>query len=208
MTNQTTNQNQTNWNAIDNILSTLAEGKGDTDKLFTPIYICNKYDSNGFCESHITVNEAFAMQCDDYEFISLSELNNVTASLGKMFEGTLLVSEGLCEYESGEYRLLSDIPRYSRFTSGHELYINQLYNTCNENVNSFIAWMTDVNHYPIDGYIVRNLKQYIDSKDKLTAFFQRFADVYKYDSSMLTQCSIDMIDYYKENPLRKVLINN
>lgn len=203
MTNQT---NNSNWDLIDGMLTLLTNGKKDMDVLFKPVYTCNKYDKNGFCESHVTDDESFAMQCDIYEFISLSELNNVAHSLGKVFEGTLLVSEGLCEYDSGEYRLLSVIPRYGRFTRGHELYINQLYNTCNINVNSFIAWMTDVNHYPIDGYIVRKLKQYIDSNSKLTAFFERFANVYKYDTDMLTQCSIDMIDFYKEQNTKVAMI--
>lgn len=88
-----------------------------------------------------------------------------------------------------------------------EEYTNGLYNECSNNVEKFIAWMVDVNHYSVDGWIIRNLKTYIDCEEKLASFFERFAKVYKYDSSMLTQCSIDLIEEIKASLVLKRSVN-
>jgi len=60
-------------------------------------------------------------------------------------------------------------------------------------VDSFHAWMVDVNHYPTDGWIVENLKRYITNQTQLERWVNHFALTYDFDFDLLDQTSIDFI---------------
>jgi|GEM_PF-3723486 len=201
MTNQTTNQNS-NWDAIGNILSTLAEGKSDMEMLFTPIYICNNYDNNGFCESHITDDEAYAGKCDSYELVNIKELNDVVNFLGKVFDGVLLTSDGLCQFdsESNLYNLLIDNSHFKRSSNDNEKYKykKHLYNdTENTKVETFITWLVDKHHYSREGVPLAMIRKYIDTVEKISEFYSYFEDMYKSDSEYLNACLFETINLYR-----------
>lgn len=77
-------------------------------------------------------------------------------------------------------------------------YMRGVLSECGGNPTSFIDWLVNVNHFSEDGWVITNLKKCVNSKEKLSEFFERFNLLYKNNRDMLTQCSIDLIDRYKQ----------
>jgi len=66
------------------------------------------------------------------------------------------------------------------------------------NIVHFYFWMVDVNHYPVDGWIIENLKKYIDTECKLTTFYNHFCLKYEGNLDFLDQCCIDNILHHSK----------
>lgn len=88
------------WEFIDQALAILDRGKKDLRMLIKPIFIYHFYDSEGNLLSALTDDEKVAQQDgEEYDIVNLEQLNeNLGDENTIIYRGTLLTSDGLCEY--------------------------------------------------------------------------------------------------------------
>lgn len=165
--------------------------------VFTPIYVA--MTAIGETEEIVVTDDlVYAQHSDYYRLVSLEELN-ATAGTDEDFQGKLFTLEGLCQYDNykKEYKLLVDSEHF--YKQYDEAYINHLHSSNNTSVEKLTTWLRDIHLYnDASDWQVRYIKKYVDTDQKASEFFERFANVYNYNCASLGRCIIDLIDKYKQ----------